>query len=96
MEDIAVTHNDQAKRLWTDKYVEVNPERPELARFKGIVGRVVTVNWSNKALVDFQDGGWYDITADEAFLTVCPDQAAAKAKYNPKANCAQPIPEKQG
>ena len=60
--------NESLKREWTDQYVEVNPERPELKRFAGIVGRVVTVNQNNKALVDFQDGGWYDISASEEYL----------------------------
>ncbi len=74
---------------------QVKPERPELQRFAGVVGRVVTVNYNGKAVIDFQDGGWYDITASEEFLNKL-DAAEAKAKYNPKANCAQPIPEKQG
>jgi hypothetical protein len=82
------------KREWTDQFVEVNPERPELRRFTGIVGRVVTVNCSQKALVDFQDGGWYDITASTDFLRKL-DPAEAKAKYDAKANSAQPFPEKQ-
>jgi hypothetical protein len=82
------------KREWTDQYVEVNPERPELARFRGIVGRVVTINWNGKALVDFQDGGWYDVTASAEFLTKL-DPAAAKGKYDAKVNSAQPIPAKQ-
>jgi hypothetical protein len=82
------------KREWTDQYVEVSPARPELARFAGIVGRVITVNHNHKALVDFQDGGWYDITADAAFLTRL-DPATAKAKYDAKVNSAQPIPAKQ-
>ena len=84
--------NDALKHEWTDQLVEVNAERPELSRFKGIVGRVVTINWNNRALVDFQDGGWYDIAPE--FLVKL-DPAAAKAKYDPKANSAQPIPEKQ-
>jgi hypothetical protein len=83
------------KREWTDQYVEVSPDRPELARFGGIVGRVVTVNRNNKALVDFQDGGWYDITASSEFLTKL-DRAEAEKNYDPKVNSAQPIPEKQG
>jgi hypothetical protein len=86
---------DALKREWTDQYVEVNPERPELKRFAGIVGRVVTVNYNNKALVDFQDGGWYDITASPEYLRKL-DPAAAKAKYDAKVNSAQPFPEKQG
>jgi hypothetical protein len=84
------------KRQWTDQYVTVNPDRPELKRFEGVVGRVVTVNWNNKAVIDFQDGGWYDITASDEFLIRCPDQAAAKAKFNAKANSAQAVPERQG
>lgn len=87
--------NEALKREWTDQFVEVNVERPELKRFAGIVGRVVTVNQSNKALVDFQDGGWYDISASEEYLRKL-DPAAAKAKYKGTVNSAQPIPEKQG
>jgi hypothetical protein len=86
---------EQLKREWTDQFVEVNPARPELRRFQGIVGRVVTVNHNNKALVDFQDGGWYDISASTEYLTKL-DPAVAKAKYNASANSAQPHPEKQG
>jgi hypothetical protein len=83
------------KQDWTDQYVEVNAERPELKRFAGIVGRVVTVNHNRKAVVDFQDGGWYDVTASTDFLRKL-DPATAKAKYDAKVNSAQPIPEKQG
>jgi len=89
---VAVT--EALKREWTDQYVVVNPARPELKRFEGIVGRVVTVNWANKALVDFQDGAWYDITASPEYLTRL-DPAEAKAKFDPKVNSAQPFPEKQ-
>jgi hypothetical protein len=93
--DTSDARYEALKREWTDQYVEVNPDRPELARFRGIVGRVVTVNRNNKALVDFQDGGWYDITASAECLTKL-DPAAAKGKYDAKTNSAQPIPAKQG
>jgi hypothetical protein len=83
------------RREWTDQYVSVKPERPELWRFANIVGRVVTVNSNGKAVIDFQDGGWYDVSASTDFLTKL-DPAQAKAKYNGKANSAQPIPDKQG
>ena len=86
--------NEALKREWTDQYVEVNPERPELKRFAGIVGRVVTVNQNNKALVDFSDGGWYDINASEEYLKKL-DPAVAKAKYKGDVKSAQPYPEKQ-
>jgi hypothetical protein len=94
---MATTEQDYEalKREWIDQFVEVNPERPELKRFAGLVGRVVTVNYNRKALIDFQDGGWYDIGASAEFLRKL-DPAQAKAKYNPKANSAQPIPDKQG
>jgi hypothetical protein len=86
-------HN-QLQREWTDQYVRVKPERPELRRFADLIGRVVAVNWNGKALIDFQDGGWYDITASSEFLTKV-DPAEAKAKFNAKVNSAQPFPEKQ-
>jgi hypothetical protein len=94
MQSAALRRHEELKREWTDQYVQVNPERPELKRFAGVVGRVVTVNWNNKAVVDFQDGGWYDITCSPECLTKL-DPAEAKAKYDPKANSALPFPEKQ-
>jgi hypothetical protein len=95
MTDAEFKQLETIKREWTDQYVRVNPDRPELKRFANIIGRVVTVNYSGKALIDFQDGGWYDISASTEYLTKV-DAAEAKAKFNAKANSAQPIPEKQG
>jgi hypothetical protein len=79
---------------WTDQFVRANPARPELKRFADTVGRVVTVNFNGKAIVDFQDGAWYDITAAPQFL-IRVDAADAKGKYDAKVNSAQPYPEKQ-
>lgn len=95
MTDVSFDKAEDLKREWTDQFVKVNPEQPELKRFAELVGRVVSVNYSGKALIDFADGGWYDITASEAFLTKISAEEA-KGKYDPKANSAQPIPEKQG
>jgi len=86
--------NEALKREWTDQYVTVNPEQPELKRFAGIVGRVVTVNHNNKAVIDFQDGGWYDISASTECLTRL-DPAEAQKKFDAKVNSAQAIPDKQ-
>jgi hypothetical protein len=86
--------HEALKREWTDQYVTVNPDRPELRRFAGIIGRVVTVNYNKKALIDFQDGGWYDVTASPEYLTKL-DPAEAKAKFNARANSAQPHPDRQ-
>jgi hypothetical protein len=87
-------YHEALKREWTDQYVMVNPDRLELKRFAGIVGRVVTINHNNKALIDFQDGGWYDITPSTECLVKL-DPVEGKAKYDPKTNSAQPYPEKQ-
>jgi hypothetical protein len=92
--DSGESRQETLRREWTDQYVEVNPDRPELKRFVGIVGRVVTVNWNGRALVDFQDGGWYDILAAEDYLRKL-DPATAAAKYK-NVNSAQLIPDKQG
>jgi hypothetical protein len=86
--------NESLKREWTDQYVQVNAEQPELRRFEGIVGRVVTVNCNNKAIIDFQDGGWYDVSASEQYLRKL-DPAEAKAKYDSTANSSQAFPSKQ-
>jgi hypothetical protein len=85
--------HDELKRRWTDQFVQVNADQPELKRFAGVIGRVVTINWNNQALVDFQDGAWYDISPD--FLTTL-DPAEAKGKFNATVNSAQAHPERQG
>jgi hypothetical protein len=95
MDTDSLARHEQLKREWTDQYVTVSPERPELKRFENIVGRVITVNWNNKAVIDFQDGGWYDITAAPECLRTL-DPAEAKTKFDATVNSAQPYPEKQG
>jgi hypothetical protein len=82
------------RQQWIDQFVKVNEEKAELKRFAGVVGRVVTVNYNGKAVVDFQDGGWYDIPASDEYLTRL-EPADAQAKYK-NVNSAQVIPEKQG
>jgi hypothetical protein len=75
---------EKIKRQYTDKYVLVDATRPELARFRDVVGRVKTVNMSGRALVEFDDYhlniGWYDI--DPEFLKVVekPPPKAPKAE----------------
>jgi hypothetical protein len=83
------------KQAWTDHFVRVKPgSRPELARFENRVGRVVTINWSGKAIVDFADGGWYDIAKFEEVLEKVTD-AAVIAKFDATANSAQRLPARQ-
>jgi hypothetical protein len=87
---------DELKRIWTDRLVKVKPgARPELARFEGQIGRLVTVNYSGRALVDFADGAWYDVADFEQVLDVVTDETETK-KYDPAANSAQKLPQRQG
>ena len=91
---------EAVKQQWTDQYVEVAADRPELARFAGRVGRVVTVNWNYKALVEFateagkesEDGGWYDVAIEHLMRL---DPEAGKARYQASANSAKAFPPKQ-
>jgi hypothetical protein len=95
MNTVSIERCEQLKREWTDQFVKVNPEQPELKRFADRLGRIITVNYNGKAVVDFADGGWYDIMASEEYLRKVPE-AEARPKFDFKANSAQPIPEKQG
>lgn len=83
------------KKKWTNKFVSVIPGTiPELKRFEGKVGRVVTVNYSGRAVVDFADGAWYDIVKFTDALVEVTDEAEQK-KYNPAATSAQAFPSRQ-
>ena len=74
---------ERLRQQYTDQYVVVDAGRPELARFKGAVGRVKTVNMSGRALVEFEadnNRGWYDVEID--WLKVVDKPAP---KVDPKA-----------
>jgi hypothetical protein len=86
---------EKLKREYTDKYVVVDSQRPELARFAGHTGQVKTVNMSGRALVEFDvwnNIGWYDI--DISFLTVVPKPDAAAAKTEHAKPAAKPAAAK--
>jgi len=58
---------EKLRQEYADKYVVVEGERPELARFGQMVGQVRTINFSGRALVQFDannNRGWYDIGLD--------------------------------
>jgi hypothetical protein len=86
---------EELKQTWTDKFVLVKPGFAQYARFEGKVGRVVTVNYGGRAIIDFADGAWYDIPASEDYLEMLPEEEA-KGKYDPTANSAQKVPTRQG
>jgi hypothetical protein len=89
------TEAQDLKQTWTDKFVRVKAGLPQYERFAGKIGRVVTVNFGGKALVDFADGAWYDIPATNEYLELVPDEEA-KCKYDATANSAQKLPGRQG
>ena len=41
MNDAVISTHETLVKEWTDQFVRVNPDRPELKRFNGIVGRVM-------------------------------------------------------
>lgn len=83
---------ERLRAEYTDKYVAIDSDRPELARFKQMVGQVKTVNMSGRLLVQFDgDGnrGWYDIAPE--FLKVVEKPAPKPAeKPKPAAKPAKP------
>ncbi|MCH2113867.1 MAG: hypothetical protein MK171_02995 [Pirellulales bacterium] len=87
---------EKIKRQYTDKYVMVDGKRPELARFRELVGQVKTINMSGRALVEFQDYhlniSWFDIDLD--YLKVVdkpsPKQKTPVAKKAGTKTTAQP------
>ncbi len=60
------------RQQYAGKRVTVDSRRPELARFVGMAGRVVAVNFNGQALVEFDgsNAGRYDI--DPEFLRLEP------------------------
>jgi hypothetical protein len=86
---------EELKRAWTDKFVRVKPGFLQYARFEGKVGRVITVNYGGRAIIDFADGAWYDVPASDEFLETVSEEDA-KGKYDATANSAQKVPARQG
>ena len=86
---------DDLKTKFTDQYVTVDAARPELARFRDVVGQVRTVNMSGRALVEFLDFhlniGWHDI--DVSALTVVPKPAPTEPAKEKKAEAKKPAGE---
>jgi hypothetical protein len=86
---------EQLKAAWSDKFVRVKPGFEQYKRFEGKVGRVVTVNYGGKAIVDFADGAWYDVPATDQYLELVSEEDA-KGKYDGTVNSAQKLPVRQG
>ncbi len=85
-------HVEQLRQEYTDRYVVVEGDRPELARFRGMTGQVQTINMNGRALVHFEadnNQSRYDLELD--FLKVV-ERPEPKAATNGPANTA-PKPE---
>ncbi len=88
-------HIVKLQQEYTDKFVVVQQNVPELARFKGMTGTVRTVNMNGRALVEFDGNlniGWFDIDLDYLKVIDAPlpkEDPKAKAKASPKAPAKQ-------
>lgn len=87
---------EKTKQKYTDQYVVVDATRPELARFRDVVGRVKTVNMSGRALVEFDDYhlniGWYDIAPEFLKVVDKPPPKAPKTETKKPAAKAEAKP----
>ena len=57
---------ERLREEYAGQYVVVDGDMPELARYRGKIGRVKTVSANGRALVQFDGGdrGWHDIELD--------------------------------
>lgn len=89
----------QALKLeYTDQYVVVDSARPELARFKGKTGRVITINWNGRALVQFDGGadrGWYDIDLDDLRVVSPPEDESQSGTKAGEGHAREPVQQRE-
>ena len=52
---------DALREQWDGREVEVVGRSPELARFAGLTGEVISITCNRRALVDFGDRARYDL-----------------------------------
>lgn len=88
---------EQLRLEYTDQYVMVEGDSPQLARYRGRIGQVRTINLNGRALVEFEsDRGRYDLELD--YLKVVdqpkPKDPSAK-KPAPAAKKAAPAPAEE-
>jgi hypothetical protein len=85
----------ELRSTWEGQYVEVVSGAPEkFQRFQGKLGRVVTVNKNGFVIVDFADGGWYDVSHPNGILLKVDDPVRIMT-FDSTANSAQPLPSRQ-
>ena len=90
---------EKLKEEYAGQYVVVEGEVPKLARYRGKIGRVKTVNANGRALVEFDGGdrGRHDIELD--YLKVVdppePETVEKPAVAEASAKKAAPTAEKE-
>lgn len=82
---------EKLKQQYTGQWVIVDVERPELAQLLGKPGRVKTVDFNGRALVQFEgvDRSWHDVELD--YLKVIDPPEPPKPRASP-APAEQPKP----
>ncbi len=87
---------EKLRTEYCDEYVVVDAQCPELARFKGMIGQVQTINYCGRALVQF-DGdsnrAWYDVGLDYLKVVEKPEPKGQAAGKNLPAKCKSMIAE---
>ena len=89
---------DKLTAEYVDQYVAIDGERPELARFVDMVGRVRAISFNGRALVEFDannNRGRYDIGLDYLKVVDKPEPPPVKAKLPAKKAAPAPAPEPQ-
>ena len=90
---------EKLKKDYTDKYVVVDGQVPELQRFDGMTGVVKTVNMNGRALVEFdqhENIGWFDIELDFLKVVDKPVEVEKKPAAKPApAKAAKPAAKQE-
>ena len=84
---------EKLKQEYAGQYVVIDTECAELARLKDIVGRVRTVNFNGRALVEFDgpDRTWHDLELE--YLKVI-DKSESNGTESPVADNTDKAPNK--
>ena len=89
---------EQLRAEYADQYVVVEGDSPQLARYRGRIGQVRTINLNGRALVEFEsDRGRYDLELDYLKVVDKPkpkDPPAKKPAPAAKKEAPAPAEEK--
>ncbi len=88
---------DKMRQEYTGQQVTVDDRREELVRFAGTLGRVKTINFNGRALVQFgdRDTSWHDIDMDDLKVVDTPEPEATEIDSTPAEMPQSAAPAKQ-